>query len=202
MEHRLEYRAIPLPTRKVRTMILPTRHQAAIAAALSVPVFLILIDAAFGQRVVPRPAPLPPRPAPGPVRNPAPNPGIPPGPPRAPAPIGPPPPRVTPSPRPVWITVTVWSCSRCGRELGQGARPHLTDCPGCGAHLTAIATPRQVLASESSVGSTAFTIALVLCTGACIIGLLLICGVLLVYLLRKRDGAAEEIVSSATAVGL
>jgi hypothetical protein len=42
-------------------------------------------------------------------------------------------------PQPVIVpgaVVTVWTCSRCNREVGRGVKPALAQCPYCGAHFT------------------------------------------------------------------
>jgi hypothetical protein len=136
-----------------------TRRQLVVAAALSLPLALLALDAATAQRGYQPPRYNPPTPQPPRYNPPTPQPPRynppqynPPQPPRynppQPPHYNPPQPQYNP-PQQVWVTV--WSCSRCGRELAQGdARPSIAVCPYCGANLSGVAMQQAVANRESS----------------------------------------------------
>jgi len=94
-------------------------------------------------------------------------------------------PAVPPPPRPGYVTV--WSCLRCGCELGRGeARPTLAVCPGCGAPVTGFATSQVPAPSNATGVSTTMTVLV----AVAIVELLLV-GVL-AYVLECRKRRRES----------
>ncbi len=128
--------ATPLTERRGRDTIVPLTDAASsrvapmrstarrkktwLIVALALPVVLFGLHAVYGQRPGQNPIPRPnPNPQPF-IPNPNPQPFI-------------PPPPIQPQ---VPMFVTVWSCSRCGAELGRGdVKPSVEVCPRCGARL-------------------------------------------------------------------
>ncbi len=117
------------------------RQRTWLAAALALPVVLLALDAVYGQNQ--RPPVFQPQPPP-PVFQPQPpvfqpqqpvfQPQQPIFQPQQPMPPIQQPPVFNPPQGPMFVTV--WSCNRCGRELGRGdIKPVIDSCPGCGARL-------------------------------------------------------------------
>jgi hypothetical protein len=66
-----------------------------------------------------------------------------------------------PQQRVVWVTV--WSCSRCGAEIGRGGQPNAAVCPRCGASFQAFSpVAKQSAETEGSASSRIAIVALVL----------------------------------------
>jgi hypothetical protein len=139
--------------------------------ALAVPVTLLVADLSYGQRPGSRPAPGRPAPQPPRVSNPPIiRPAQPPGPAQQQA---------------VWITV--WSCSRCGQEIGRGnIQPSAATCPRCGASFQAFAPVAQqspvTTSSDSGAGRVLVAAFIVLAGG----GLVALVVVLIVWHVRRK----------------
>jgi hypothetical protein len=166
-------------------MRIALRWRALIAVFLAVPLVLVALQAALAQRGGFRPGPAPPRPA-APIR------------PVNPRPVQPVQPNVRQpglsqptAQRLVWVTV--WSCSRCGHEVGQGgAAPTVGTCPGCGARFTPVSSRRQVPGSESTSGLWALGSFLLFGGSLNLAGAILTAVIVLIWVRRRRPAADGE----------
>ena len=169
------------------TRLMATRIRLGLALAVTT-VFLVQ-DVAYGQWGRPRPNPVVPRPAvpvvPQPNRPFVPQPN---------RPFVPQPP-VPPRPQVVWVTV--WSCSRCGAELGRGdVQPALAACPRCGASFQAGWTmSRKSTPAEGAATDTIKQWATVLLAGSAAAALAV---VLVVLVCRRRARGALDVPRLAT----
>jgi predicted nucleic acid-binding Zn-ribbon protein len=88
---------------------------------------------------------------------------------------------------PRYVTVIVWSCNRCGQQIGQGSRPSLASCPHCGAGLQSITSAEKVVEGRDDPAD----VELVAWAMAAWLGVILVIAVV-VFLMLLRSRPAES----------